>query len=127
VSRHGTLGESLTILPQSYDPTEEQAKQLLGQMTTIVGLTEEQLGLLVQHKAHFDKLKVGGLVKRNVGKTEGASKELSEIMIGKAPASVKGEAEVLEKRRDATFAKAKSAFEGLTGGEEEADKEDDSE
>jgi len=95
-------------------------------MTTIVELTEEELGLLVKNKAHFDKLKVGGLVKRNVAKTGVAGKDLSDIMISKAPPSMKAESEALEQRRAAAFAKAAAAFEGATGGENEATEEDDS-
>lgn len=56
-----------------------------------------------------------------MGKTEVASKELSGLMVSKAPADVKGEAEALEKRRAAAFAKANGAYEGATGGENEAD------
>ena len=95
-------------------------------METIVQLTETQLDLLVKDKAHFDKLKVGGLVKKNVGKTEATSKELSEIMVAKSPASIKEPADALEKRREAAFKKATAAFEGLTGGEDEKVDEEDS-
>ncbi|KAH8883112.1 hypothetical protein GQ53DRAFT_883647 [Thozetella sp. PMI_491] len=110
----------------SFDPTEEEAKKLLAQMTTVVDLTETQLAGLVSNKAHFESLKVGGLVKRNVAKTEAASKELSDVMVSKAPASIKGDAEALEKRRAAAFASAISTYDGATGGEAEAEHEDDS-
>lgn len=95
-------------------------------METIVDLTEQQLDTLVKNQSHFEKLKVGGLVKRNVGKTEAASKELSLVMIDKTPASIKPEAEKLEERRNAAFTKAAGAFSSATGGEDEADVEDDS-
>jgi hypothetical protein len=95
-------------------------------MAKIIELTETQLGLLLQDKDHFNKLKVGGLVSRNIGKTEAASKELSDIMVGKSPASIKSAAEAMETRRALAFSKAVAAFEGATGGENEADKEDDS-
>ena len=111
---------------QSFEPSEDEAKTLLTQMNKIVDDTEEQLGLLVKDKEHFDKLKVGGLVKKNVGKTEAVSKELSDIMVAKAPGSVKDDATKLEGRRNTAFQKASAAFEGATGGENEGEGEDDS-
>jgi hypothetical protein len=45
---------------QTFNPSEEEAKTILQQMHTIVDLTEKQLGLLVQGKAQFEKLHVGG-------------------------------------------------------------------
>lgn len=104
---------------KNFDPSEDEAKKLLKQMSTVVDLTEAQLDSMVANQAQFDKLKVGGLVKKNVEKTEQASKELSEVMIAKAPASIKAEGEALEKRRAAAFAKATAAFAGATGGENE--------
>ncbi|WYZ37005.1 hypothetical protein EsH8_II_000511 [Colletotrichum jinshuiense] len=103
----------------NYNPTDDEAKKLLGQMTTIVDLTETQLNSMVANQARFDSLKVGGLVKKNVIKTEAAGKELSHVMIAKTPASIKTEAETLEKRREAAFNKATAAFAGATGGEDE--------
>ncbi|OLN95266.1 hypothetical protein CCHL11_08112 [Colletotrichum chlorophyti] len=103
----------------SFNPSEDEAKKLLNQMNSIVDLSETQLNSMVSIRAHFDKLKVGGLVKKNVTKTEAASKELSNVMISKAPASVKADAETLEKRRATAFGKATAAFEGATGGEDE--------
>lgn len=88
-------------------------------MTTIVDLTETQLNSMVANQARFDSLKVGGLVKKNVIKTEAAGKELSHVMIAKTPAGIKTEAETLEKRREAAFNKATAAFAGATGGEDE--------
>ncbi len=112
---------------QSFTPSEEEAEKLLVKMSTVVELTEIQLRTLVDNKAHFESLKVAGLVKRNVSKTEAASKELSDLMIAKAPANIKREAEALEKRRAGGFAKATAAFEGATGGEADADAVEDSE
>lgn len=96
-------------------------------MTKIVDLTEEQLSLLVKDQAQFNKLKVCGLVKKSVGKTQDTSKELSDVMVSKAPESVRGDAEALENRRNTAFEKATGAFAGATGGEEEGEGEDDSE
>ncbi|KAI9680233.1 MAG: hypothetical protein M1822_007232 [Bathelium mastoideum] len=110
----------------SFEPSEDEAKKLLAQMSRIVDMTEEQLSLLVKDQAHLNKLKVGGLVKRSVGKTQATSKELSDVMVSKAPGSVKGDAEKLEGRRNAAFEKATTAFAGETGGEEEGEGEDDS-
>ncbi|KAF6831634.1 hypothetical protein CMUS01_02759 [Colletotrichum musicola] len=103
----------------SFNPSDDEAKKLLGQMGTVVDLTETQLNSMVANKAQFDKLKVAGLVKKNVEKTEAASKELSDLMISKAPADIKSDAEALEKRRAAAFSKATGAFAGATGGEDE--------
>ncbi|KAI8313602.1 hypothetical protein K4K59_004469 [Colletotrichum sp. SAR11_240] len=103
----------------NFNPTDDEAKKLLSQMSTVVDLTETQLNSMVANQAQFDKLKVGGLVKKNVEKTEVASKELSQVMVSKAPADIKGEAEALEKRRAAAFGKATAAFAGATGGEDE--------
>ncbi|KAI3529532.1 hypothetical protein CPAR01_02228 [Colletotrichum paranaense] len=103
----------------TFTPSEDEAKKLLGQMNTIVDLTETQLNAMVSNQARFESLKVGGLVKKNVTKTEAAGKELSAVMISKAPASIKGDAEALEKRREAAFSKASGAFAGSTGGEDE--------
>jgi hypothetical protein len=118
---------SLTpMLLQTFTPSEEQERKLLAKMNTIVELSETQLGLLVQHKDHFEKLKVGGLVKRNLHKSLDAGKNLSDAMIAKATPATRLEAETLEKRRAASFSKAISAFEGATGGEDAADNQDDS-
>ncbi|RDW87625.1 hypothetical protein BP5796_03319 [Coleophoma crateriformis] len=107
-------------------PTDEESKKVLVIMQTIVDETEAQLDLLVKNKSHFEKLHVGGLVKKNMGKTQAASLDLSKVMRAKAPADLKEEADALEKRRAAAFAKAMAAFEGLTGGEDQAEGEDDS-
>ncbi|OHW90123.1 hypothetical protein CSPAE12_11294 [Colletotrichum incanum] len=104
----------------NFNPSDEDAKKLLHQMSTIVDLTETQLTNMVANKGRFESLKVGGLVKKNVQKTEAASKELSNVMIAKAPASTKADAETLEKRREAAFSKATAAFASSTGGEDEA-------
>ncbi|KAK1983785.1 hypothetical protein LZ30DRAFT_652958 [Colletotrichum cereale] len=104
----------------NFNPSDEEAKKLLDQMRTIVDLTETQLTSMVANKDRFDSLKVAGLVKKNVQKTEVASKELSKVMISKAPANTKADAEALEKRREAAFSKATAAFANATGGENEA-------
>jgi len=114
-------------------------------MTKIVDLTEQQLTSMVSNKAQFEKLHVGGtlwsgplplkdtanfiqgLVKKNMGKTSGASIKLEKIMLEKTPANLKPEAEKLSARREAAFSKAISAFANSQGGEDQADGEDDSE
>jgi hypothetical protein len=96
-------------------------------MSHIVDLTEQQLNGLVNNKATFDKLHVGGLVKKNMAKTGAASVDLSAIMLEKAPESIKPDAIALEKRRTAAFDKATAAFANSQGGEDKADEEDDSE
>ncbi|KAK2002556.1 hypothetical protein LX36DRAFT_567957 [Colletotrichum falcatum] len=108
----------------NFNPSEEEAKKLLDQMTKIVDSTETQLASTVANKDRFDSLKVAGLVKKNIQKTEAASKELSSVMISKAPASLKADGEALEKRREAAFSKATAAFATATGGEDEALGED---
>ncbi|KAF2425302.1 hypothetical protein EJ08DRAFT_638671 [Tothia fuscella] len=108
------------------EPTEAESKKILNQMKTIVDLTEKQLDGLVANKSHFEKLKVGGLVKKNMGKTSAVSEELSKVMLEKAPASLKPEAEELNTRRAAGFKKATAAFANSEGGEDKADEEDDS-
>jgi hypothetical protein len=95
-------------------------------MKHIVDLTETQLNGLVTNKATFDKLHVGGLVKKNMAKTSAASVELSAVMLEKAPADLKPEAIALEKRRTDAFEKASAAFANAQGGEDKADGEDDS-
>lgn len=61
-----------------------------------------------------------------MSKTEDASKNLSKIMLEKTPADLKSEAEALEKRRADAFAKGQAQFQGATGGEDQAEGEDDS-
>jgi hypothetical protein len=95
-------------------------------MRTIVDLTETQLDLLVKNKEHFEKMKVGGLVKKNMVKSGESSVKLSAIMQAKAPASMQAESAQLEKRREVALGKAIAAFAGATGGEDQADGEDDS-
>ncbi|KAJ0161525.1 hypothetical protein CTA2_6075 [Colletotrichum tanaceti] len=104
----------------NFDPSDDDAKKLLGQMSTIVHLTETQLNTMVANKGRLESLKVGGLVRKNVQKTEAASKDLSNVMIAKAPAGSREDAETLETRRQAAFAKAVAAFASSTGGEDEA-------
>ncbi|GKT44566.1 uncharacterized protein ColSpa_04747 [Colletotrichum spaethianum] len=108
----------------NFNPSDSDAKKLLDQMKTIVDLTETQLTSMVSNKGRLESLKVGGLVKKNVQKTEVASKELSNVMTAKAPANLKAEAEALEKRREAAFSKANAAFASSTGGENDALEED---
>ena len=119
-----TIGKAIQEY-STFTPSEEQERKLLAKMKTIAELSETHLGLLVQHKDHFEKLKVGGLVKRNLHKSLDAGKNLSDAMIVKAT-TTRLEAEALEKRRAASFFKAISAFEGATGGEDAADNQDDS-
>jgi hypothetical protein len=61
-----------------------------------------------------------------MGKTSAASEDLSKVMLEKAPASLKPQAEALDKRREAGFKKATAAFANSQGGEDKADEEDDS-
>jgi len=110
----------------SFDPNEEQAKAILQKMRTIVNLTETYLNLLVEHKARFESLHVGGLVKKNMAKSDEAGTELAAVMLQKAPQSIKAESEALDKRRVAAFKKAVAAFANSSGGEDKADEEDDS-
>lgn len=58
-----------------------------------------------------------------MGKTQTASQELSKLMLEKAPASLKGDAETLETRRAEAFKKSTAAFEGASGGEDQAEGE----
>ncbi|KAF2663375.1 hypothetical protein BT63DRAFT_419183 [Microthyrium microscopicum] len=111
---------------ENYTPSEDEAKKIFDQMTKVVDQTEKQLTLLVSNKAHFEKLHVGGLVKKNMGKSDEASARLAEVMLTKAPASLKPQAEELNKRRVDGFAKGKAAFASATGGEDQAEGEDDS-
>ena len=67
-----------------------------------------------------------GLVKRNMGKSDEASKELEKIMLEKSPAELKPQAEQLAKRRSVAFQKSKAEFAQSVGGEDQADGEDDS-
>jgi hypothetical protein len=46
---------------QTFNPSETEAKGILEKMKVIVGLTETQLGLLVQKQSQFEKLHVGGM------------------------------------------------------------------
>lgn len=92
-------------------------------MQDITALTETQLDLLVKDKSRFDELKVSGLVKKNMAKTESASRELSNLMLSKAPANLKPEAEQLEQRRATAFKKATAVYDGAAGGEDAADGE----
>lgn len=62
-----------------------------------------------------------GMVKRNIGKTDTVSKELSNLLQSKAPADMKAEADALEARRAAAFEKACKVFANAQGGEEKAD------
>ncbi|KAF1984061.1 hypothetical protein K402DRAFT_395995 [Aulographum hederae CBS 113979] len=107
-------------------PSDAESAKILEKMIKIVDLTETQLDLLVKNKAQFEKLHVGGLVKKNMAKTGEASVDLSKMMLEKAPQSLKGEAEGLEKRRAKKFDEATAAFAGSTGGEDQAEGEDDS-
>jgi hypothetical protein len=59
-------------------------------------------------------------------KSDEASLELSDIMLSKAPASIKPAAEELNVRRTVAFKNGRAAFEGLTGGEDQADNAEDS-
>jgi hypothetical protein len=67
-----------------------------------------------------------GLVKRNMGRSDEASKELEKIMLEKSPAELKPEAEQLAKRRSVAFEKSKAEFAQSVGGEDQAEGEDDS-
>ncbi|KAH7305751.1 hypothetical protein BKA65DRAFT_560073 [Rhexocercosporidium sp. MPI-PUGE-AT-0058] len=108
-------------------PSDDEAQKTLVVMQSVVALTETQLTLLVGNKPTFDKLHVAGLVKKNIEKSREASMGLSKLMLEKAPAHIKPEAEALEKRRAAAFTKAVDTFANATGGEDQADGEDDSE
>jgi hypothetical protein len=66
-----------------------------------------------------------GLIKRNLTKTEEVSEELAAVALAKAPANLKPEAEALHAEVQAMFAKAKTAYAGVTGGEDAADGKDD--
>merc|ERR1712071_172190 len=101
-----------------FEPTNAEAKKVYDQMVTIVNLTESQLKLLVENKATFDKLRVGGLVKKNIIKTEEASSDLAKLLVSKAPPELKAGADVLEKRASASFVAAIRAFKDVSGGED---------
>lgn len=81
---------------------------------------------LIATKPRFDQLKVGGLIRINLKKFEEVSKQLDKIVEEKAPADLKPKAEELNKRRQAALQKAVVAFANASGGEADADGEDDS-
>lgn len=56
-------------------------------------------------------------------KSETASRELSNLMLSKAPANLKPEAEQLEQRRATAFKKSTAVYDGAAGGEDAADGE----
>ncbi|TLD33081.1 hypothetical protein PspLS_01120 [Pyricularia sp. CBS 133598] len=103
------------------DPSMEESRAILSKMQHIVDLTEDQLKQLIAAQARFNELRIGGMVKRNIGKTDTVSKELSNLLQSKAPAEMKGEADALEARRAAAFEKACRVFANAQGGEEKAD------
>ncbi|KAF3914634.1 hypothetical protein AA313_de0202379 [Arthrobotrys entomopaga] len=108
------------------NPTAVESQKVLAQMKSIVALTEVQLELLVTNKPHTEKLRVGGLVKRSISKSQEASEELSKLMLEKTPENLRSEAEALEQRRKVAFEKASAIYAAAIGGEENADGEDDS-
>ncbi|TQN65942.1 hypothetical protein CSHISOI_09549 [Colletotrichum shisoi] len=114
------LGTKSNSIVSTINKGIKEYGKLLSQMSTIVDLTETQLNAMVANRGRLESLKVGGPVKKNVRKTETASKELSNVMISKAPAGTKEDAETLEKRRQAAFSKAIAAFATSTDGEDEA-------
>ena len=81
---------------------------------------------MINTKPRFDQLKVGGLIRMNLKKMQEVSNELDKLVETKAPADLKPKAEELGKRRAAALNKAIVAFANSTGGEGEADGEDDS-
>ena len=87
---------------------------------------EEQVVVMINTKPRFDQLKVGGLIRMNLKKMQEVSNELDKLVETKAPADLKPKAEELGKRRAAALNKAIVAFANSTGGEGEADGEDDS-
>ncbi|KAJ4414150.1 hypothetical protein N0V82_008117 [Gnomoniopsis sp. IMI 355080] len=107
-------------------PSAEEAASILKKMEKVVDLTEKELDLLVKSKARIDELHLGGLVKRNLSKSQEAGVAFSKQLLEKAPADLKDSATALEDRRSKAFEKAVSAFANAQGGEEQADEEDDS-
>lgn len=61
-----------------------------------------------------------------MAKTSDASVLLEKTMLEKTPTDLKPAAEQLSARREAAFKKAIDAFANATGGEDQADGEDDS-
>ncbi|KAK8058198.1 hypothetical protein PG994_008646 [Apiospora phragmitis] len=104
------------------DPTPQESKEMLAQMTRIVELTEEQVNSLIGCSGYLkDKLHVGGLVKRNLVKTAEASEALSHLMVSKAPPELKEEGQALAKRRNVAFDKALAVYGNATGGDDLGD------
>ena len=87
---------------------------------------EEQVVNLISTKPRFDQLKVGGLIRINLNKFQEVSKQLDKIVEEKAPANLRAKAEDLNKRRQVALKKAVDAFTNASGGEADADGEDDS-
>ncbi|KAF1814238.1 hypothetical protein P152DRAFT_265305 [Eremomyces bilateralis CBS 781.70] len=107
-------------------PTEEESQKILAQSKRMVELSEAQLDHLISLKPHIEKLHVGGLVKKSMLRTQAASGELENVMREKSPENLKAEGEALAKRKQAVFEKALAAFANSTGGEDQAEGEDDS-
>lgn len=95
-------------------------------MEKVVDLTEKELDLLVQGKPRIDELRVGGLVKRNLVKSQEAGIAFSKQLRDKAPADLKDTATALEDRRNKAFEKAVSTFANAQGGEDQDDQGEDS-
>jgi hypothetical protein len=106
-------------------PTDAETKRILAKMDHLTTVVEEQVDVIIANKGRFEQLKVAGLVRRNLTKTGEVSVELEKVMLEKAPAALKPEAEKLTARRTAAFAKAQAAFAGATGGEDVAEGEED--
>ena len=99
---------------------------LLEKVEKLTKVGEEQVDVMIATKPRFEQLKVGGLIRMNLKKMSEVSAELDKLVEEKAPANLKPKAEDLSKRRQAALKKAVDAFAGLTGGEGEAEGEDDS-
>lgn len=64
--------------------------------------------------------------KETLLKTQAASEDLAKMSVKRAPLEVKLEAEALEKKSNAAFARALTIYENATGGEEHEGEGDDS-
>jgi hypothetical protein len=116
----------LIRVSQGTQPTESETSRILAKVEKLTVVGEEQVVVMIATKPRFDQLKVGGLIRMNLKKMQDVSSELDKLVETKAPENLKPKAEELAKRRQAALTKAIVAFANSTGGEGEADGEDDS-
>ncbi|RDW84257.1 hypothetical protein BP6252_01847 [Coleophoma cylindrospora] len=105
---------------ENVTPTEAEAQKVITIVTKITTLNEHQMKTVRDDKPAMEKMHVGGLVKKNMVKSEETSKAFWTTLVDKTPEGpLKEEIKALAARVQKAYTETYDLYANATGGEDQ--------